>query len=241
MSKEVCIFGNGKSLEGFPFEKINRDKYDIVGTGMAFRHWDTIDWFPDIYVNVDEVVCQNPEVINFILENKCQYYIISQKAAEGLPEGKTFNMDKVFFFENLLVFPTSTLRLIRNWCSGSAAVIASLDRYRTIHLFGIDVDYVEFIPECVQEEDGTLTIETTPTSNPNYYFPDYQRAGDKYNKPNGEQVHMKSWEELSYIVEFINKMYPEYQAQITNYNTKKSISDWISTKEITDFTDTKLI
>ena len=52
---------------------------------------------------------------------------------------------------------------------------------------------------------------------------------------------MKSWEELSYIVEFINKMYPEHQAQITNYNTKTSIREWISTKPITDFTDTKLI
>ena len=76
--KEVCIFGNGKSLEGFEFNKIDREKYDIIGTGMAFRHWNKIDWFPNIYVNVDTVVCQNPEVIEFVKEEKCDFYIVSK-------------------------------------------------------------------------------------------------------------------------------------------------------------------
>jgi len=54
------------SLEGFEFQKFDRIKYDIVGTGMAFRYWNTIDWFPNIYVNVVIVVCKNPWVIEFV-------------------------------------------------------------------------------------------------------------------------------------------------------------------------------
>lgn len=232
MNKEVCVFGNGRSLQGFEFNKINRDKYDIVGTGMAFRYWDTIDWYPDIYVNVDKVVCQNEEVINFVKQDKCKYYIVSSSMLE---KEKDLNPEKVFLFESLLQFPSSTLRFVRNWCSGTSAVVASLDRYQTIHMFGFDVDYVEFIPECVEEEDGTLTIEKTPETNPNYFFDSYQREGDKYNKPNGERVHMKSWEELSYIIEFINKMYPEHKVSMTNYNSKKSISEYFTTKALEDF------
>ena len=233
--KEVCIFGNGASLRDFDFQSIDRNKYDIVGCCLAFRYWNQIDWFPDIYVNVDKVVCKNPEVIEFIKQKKCQYYILSNSIKEVWQD---YPKDgSIFFLEDLLMYPCSSFKYVRNWCSGSAAVIASLDRYRKLHLFGFDCDYVEFIPECIEEEDGTLTIERTPENNPNYFFDDYQREGDKYNKPNGKTIHMKSWEELSYIIEFINKMYPEdhTKVSITNYNSKTSISRWIRTKMMGDF------
>ena len=232
--KECCIFGNGGSLRDFDFKKIDRDKYDVIGTGMAFRHWEKIDWYPDIYVNVDSVVCQNPEVIDFVKEYKCKYYILSKSILQT-PLGADLNLEKCFFLEDLLMFPQSSFRFVRNWCSGTAAVVASLDRYRVLHLFGFDVDYIEFIPECEKNSDGTLTIKTTPTDNPNYFFDDYQREGDTYNIPNGKTVHTKSWEELSYITDFINKVYPEHQVEITNYNTKTSISRWFDTKFLTEF------
>ena len=232
MNKECCIFGNGKSLEGFEFNTINRDKYDIIGTGMAFRYWDKIDWFPDIYVNVDQVVCRNPEVIEFVKQDKCSYYILSRSMLEV---EKELNREKVFFLEDLLMFPQCSFRFARNWCSGTAAVISSLDRYKTLHFFGMDCDYVEFIPECKKNEDGTLTIERTPDNNPNYFFNDYQRAGDTYNVPNGTTIHMKSWEELSYIIEFINRMYPEHMVSATNYNSKESISEYFETKPLEVF------
>ena len=233
--KEVCIFGNGASLRDFDFQSIDRNKYDIVGCCLAFRYWNQIDFFPDIYVNVDKVVCKNPEVIEFIKQKKCQYYILSNSIKEVWQD---YPKDgSIFFIEELVMYPCSSFKYVRNWCSGSAAVIASLDRYRKLHLFGFDCDYVEFIPECIEEEDGTLTIERTPENNPNYFFDDYQREGDKYNKPNGKTIHMKSWEELSYIIEFINKMFPEdhTKVSITNYNSKTSISRWIRTKMMGDF------
>ena len=35
----------------------------------------------------------------------------------------------------------------------------------------MDCKYVEFIPECIEnEKDKTLTILETPKENPNYYF-----------------------------------------------------------------------
>jgi hypothetical protein len=175
-------------------------------------------------------------VIEFIKQKKCSFYVLSNVIKEVWHD---YPKDgSIFFIEDLLMYPMSSFKYVRNWCSGSAAVIASLDRYRKLHLFGFDCDYVEFIPECIQEQDGTLTIEKTPEHNPNYFFDDYQREGDKYNIPNGQKIHMKSWEELSYIIEFINKMYPEDQCKvdITNYNSKTSISRWINTKMMGEFT-----
>jgi hypothetical protein len=236
MNKEVCIFGNGGSLRGFDFKSIDRNKYDIVGCCLAFRYWDQIDFYPDIYVNVDRVVCKNPEVIEFIKRKKCHFYLVSNALKDvwfDYPKDGT-----VFFIEDLLQFPMSSFKYVRNWCSGSAAVIASLDRYRKLHLFGFDCDYKEILPETAENEDGTLTIVEKVENNPNYFFDDYQREGDHYNKPNGKTIHMKSWEELSYIVEFINKMWSEDECKvsITNYNSKTSISRWIPTKMMGDFT-----
>ena len=53
MTKNCLVFGNGKSIKDFDFRSIDRDKYSWIGCCLAFRHWDTIDCYPDIYVNVD--------------------------------------------------------------------------------------------------------------------------------------------------------------------------------------------
>ena len=51
MTKEIYILGNGKSLKDFDFEFL-KDK-QTVGTCLAFRYWEKIDWYPNHYVCVD--------------------------------------------------------------------------------------------------------------------------------------------------------------------------------------------
>ena len=233
MDKECIVFGNGKSLKGFDFTKINRNKYDIVGTGMAFRYWKRIKWYPDFYVNVDVVVCQNPDVIDFIRQKKCNMYIVSKSITKLAPD--MIERTDVYFIEDLTNQNNTAFKLIRNWCSGSIAVISVLNTYTRIHLFGIDCDYVEFIPECRKLDDSTLIITKSPETNPNYFFHDYQRKGDSYNIPNGNTIHMQSWKELKYIIRFLNDMYPERHIDLVNYNDKKSISEHIPTKMISEF------
>jgi hypothetical protein len=224
--KSCLVLGNGKSLENFDFNNI---KDDWIGCCLAFRYWDKINKYPNFYVNVDEVVCKNPEVIEFIKKDKCKMYLVSQTIQEVW---KDYNKDKIIFIEHLMCDPRSIFKYIRNWCSGSASVVLALDLYEDIHIAGFDCDYVEFIPECEKLEDGTLRIESTPKNNPNYFFNDYQRKGDKYNVPNGKKVHLKSWEELSEIKRHINFMFPECKRKITNYNNKKSISEYFETKSM---------
>ena len=82
--------------------------------------------------------------------------------------------------------------------------------YTDINLFGIDCNYVEFLPETERLKDNTLRITKTPLNNPNYFIDDYQREGDNYNIPNTKSVHYKSWELINKIIGNV--------VNITNYN-----------------------
>ena len=233
--KKALILGNGGSLQGFDFTSIDREKYYIIGCCLAFRFWDEIDWYPDIYVNADDVVIKNPEVIDFIKKKKCQKYIVSNKLKEvwiDYPKDGT-----ILFLQDMMCAPNSCFKYVKNWCSGSVCLIAALDISIDIHMMGIDCDYVEWLPETEKLPDGTLKITRTPRENPNYFFDSYQRAGDIYNKPNGKTVHKRSWEEAMYIYEFLQRMYPEVRPHITNYNleNKKSIREYFHTKTLDKF------
>ena len=231
--KDCIVFGNGGSLKNFDFKKIDRNKHDIIGCCLAFRFWNKINFYPDIYVNVDDIVCsRNLEVRNFVMEKKCKYYLLSDKIKNiwnDIP-----NDGSIIFIQDLIKENHKYFRYIRGYCSGSSAVLFSLGLYNNIRLAGIDCDYIELIPECKKKRDGSLKIIKTPEKNPNYFFDDYQREGDDYNVPNGTSVHLKSWEQLNYILEFINKMFPEYQKKITNFNEKKSIREYFYTRPLNE-------
>ena len=232
--KSCIVFGNGKSLENYDFKNINRDKYDIIGCCLAFRYWDKIDWYPDIYVNVDRVVCaKNTDVKDFIQKKKCKLYVLTNAIKDVWHD---YPKDgSVVFIEDLMKSHESVFKFVKTWCSGSSAVLTALDQYDDIHLAGFDCDYIEFLPETEILPDGSLRITKTPETNPNYFFNDYQREGDLYNVPNGTTVHMRSWKELSLILTFIKGMFPSYSKSVINYNDKKSISEHIQTKSMKYF------
>ena len=235
MSKGTVIIGNGASLRDFDFTKLNREKYNVVGCCLAFRHWVEIDWYPDLYINADDVVIQNPEVIDFIKMKKCKQYLVSHKLKDAWTE---YPKDgSILFLQDLMMVPQSTFKYVRNWCSGSSCLITAFDISVDIHILGMDCNYVEMIPECEELEDGTLKITKTPESNPNYFFDDYQRVGDIYNKPNGTTIHKRSWFEGRLIMEFLQQMYPECKPRVTNYSLKEvsSIREFFDTKELADF------
>ncbi len=225
---DCLVLGNGKSLQGFDFRKIN---CDWIGCCLAFRYWNKINIHPTIYVNVDTVVCQkNLEVKEYIKQKKCKKYLLSNTIKNVWSDYDEVAQDNsIIFIEDLMKDNNSIFKLVKTWCSGSSAVFYALDYYNNIHTAGFDCDYVEFIPECEKQEDGSLMITKTPSHNPNYFFDDYQRKGDKYNVPNGKSVHLKSWEELSYILNFINKMSNNNNKSVINYNNKVSISKFINT------------
>ena len=100
------VLGNGKSLEGFDFNKID---CPWVGCCLAFRYWNQINIHPDFYVNVDKVVCEkNLEVLEYIKQNKCKKYLLSEtikKLWHDYPKSGS-----IIFIEDLLKDTDSVFR-----------------------------------------------------------------------------------------------------------------------------------
>ena len=218
--KSVIIFGNGRSLKEYKFKSIPRDRYDIIGCGLAFRYWERIDWYPNVYINIDTVVCEkNKSVVSFIKKKKCDRYIVSETIKSiwhDYPKDGS-----ILFLEDMMNDESSIYNNIVNWCTGTIAAYYGLDNYDNISMAGFDCDYCEFIPECEKQEDGTLIINKTPKYNPNYFFDSYQQQGDIYNVPNGKSVHLNSWTELSNEF-FDNKTLINYNDKTTLYSLFES-------------------
>ena len=164
----ALVLGNGRSLKGFDFKSIPKG-IDTIGCGLAFRYWQEINWYPDIYVNVDIVVCeQNKSILEFIKQKKCKLYIISKSITNIWND---YPRDgSIMFFEDIRNAPNLSMSKIRHWGSGNIAVYTALDLCDNVYIAGFDCDYIEMIPECKQLDNGTLIIDKTPEYNPNYFF-----------------------------------------------------------------------
>ena len=126
------VLGNGKSLENINFKDI---KTPWVGCCLAFRYWNEINIHPTFYVNVDKVVCKNPEVMEYVKQGKCKKYLLSETIKEvwkDYPKDGT-----IIFIEEIKRDPDSIFKFSNNYCSGSSAVLFALDHYNNIDIAGL--------------------------------------------------------------------------------------------------------
>jgi hypothetical protein len=231
---KVAILGNGKSLSDIDFTKF---QFDTIGLCLAFRYWEKINWFPTHYVCIDSVVIKSniEDIKKLVINKKCDKFLFSIEIIKIFPEIQEY--DNVFYAEHLRSLPDCIFRYMPTWCSGSAAYIFSIFLgYNDISLFGIDCNYVEFLPETKKMPDGTLMITKTPDKNPNYFFDDYQRAGDNYNIPNGKRVHYQSWKDSMFMTAGITVL-GRRNIKVINYNREEneSIRKVVLTKPIKEF------
>ena len=230
MTKNIYVVGNGRSLKDFDFNFL-KDK-EWIGMCLAFRHWEEINMYPTHYVCIDHVVCNkhHKKIKDMIINNKCKTFLLTIQILDKIPEIKEFS--NVYFLEFFQGTPKNPFRNLIDWCSGTSAVTyAYILKADKIHMLGMDCNYVEFIPECVQQKDGTLKIVKTPETNPNYYFDSYQRKGDIYNKPNTERVHKESWFDLRNIIILFNVL-RQKEVRIFHYNTSNALNEYFEKIEL---------
>ena len=225
MIKKINILGNGKSLAKTDYTKLEGD---TIGLCQAFREWYRIGWFPSHYACIDSVVCKNnvKEILQMIKEKRCKKYLLSIEILKICPEIQEINetSQNIYYAEHLRTVPNCLMRYMAMWCSGSAAyIMALMEEYDDISIYGVDCNYVEFLPECEKLEDGTLRIKTTPVENPNYFFNDYQREGDVYNIPNAESCHSVSWDDAVFITSALTTL-TKKSLRVVNYNVKENTS-----------------
>ena len=160
--KDVIVIGNGRSLKEYDFKKIPRDKYDIICTGLSYRYWEKIDWWPDIYINIDNRVCMlNKSVSSFIKKKKCKKYITSNTILNVSPEFK--DDESISFFQDIILDESRIYKNIKTYGSGTISVYYALENYDNVNMIGFDCDYVEYLPETdylVKDIDNLSRNET---------------------------------------------------------------------------------
>ena len=213
---KVIVLGNGPSLKGFEFSSLSN--VDSVGMNAAYRFWERINWYPDHYVCLDDQLIEThaDAIYTLIKEKKVKTAFLIAKILDYYPDLLRFK--NVFYLEsfhtarqkrvsskgipyiNSLYFKESDSSKVT---TGAYSVrFAAHLGYKKISILGVDLRYVEIIPEAVSQDGIKLVMTETPKSNPNYFFDDYQRVGDKYNVPNpashDRNLHIAAFEVLAH-------------------------------------------
>ncbi len=214
-SEKAVVIGNGPSLRGFDFFSLSG--VDSVGMNAAYRHWERIEWYPTYYTCLDDQLIETHAnaIYNLIVSCRVKSCLLIAKILDYHPD--LIDNPNIFYLESFhkarfnreshrgITFVSS--RYFRESDSSKVTTGAYAVRfaahlgYKEISILGIDLKYVERLPEATSGEGIKLVISQTPKSNPNYFFDDYQRAGDKYNVPNpsshGSSLHVSSFEVLA--------------------------------------------
>ena len=200
MSKKdtIIIMGNGPSLSDIDFSKL--DGYDTFGLNAAYRAYERMDWWPTYHGCFDYIVTDNhrdkyQKLISDSPIKKCFYIRNYFEKSDGF---QYINLQK-YGSTNKMNSSTRDFDTFHdNGNSGAnACSVAVCLGYKKIILLGVDCNYVEFVDGS--EKDGAaLRMKETPEKNPNYWFDDYQQAGDEYNVPRGEEFHLPTWNMFAY-------------------------------------------
>ena len=213
---KCVVIGNGPSLRGMDLTRLS--SVDTIGMNAAYRYWDRIAWYPTHYACLDDELIETHhlEIARLIDEGRCKSAFLSGHFLihhpEAADDGRYVFLDEFipYWFERRgkqfgLQFrpsePAFQSSQMSKLTTGSHAVRYAIWRgYTDIALIGIDLRYVERLPESVAGEGIRLSMAQTPDHNPNYFFDDYQRAGDRFNVPNpdahGGDLHLASFRAL---------------------------------------------
>jgi len=211
----AIVIGNGPSLRGFDLRRLGG--FDTLGMNAAYRHWDRIGWYPTHYCCLDDQLVQthHAEIDRLYSEGLVKHFFLEGGFFElhperlGNPAFLSFDQVSPYWhrtrgqrlgisFTDHPEFHSADLSKVT---TGSYAIrYMAMNGHKRIALMGIDLKYVEVLPEARPTEGVGLIMTETPSINPNYFFDDYQQAGDRYNVPNpavhSGDLHPRSFELL---------------------------------------------
>lgn len=241
LREKICVvLGNGPSLRGFDFHRLQG--VATLGMNAAYRHWDRIGWYPKHYACLDDqlIKTHHVEIDRLYRDGLVKTLFVHGSYFDhhperlGNPDFTSLDQTSGYWYRQrgkqqglaqLYDRPAFRMSDTSKITTGSHAVryVANLG-YESIELLGIDLRYVELLPEAEKTEGVGLVIRKTPKSNPNYFFDGYQQTGDLYNIPNPEvhqgRLHERAFELIS--VDFANNGVP---CQVFNGNRQSILSD----------------
>jgi hypothetical protein len=200
----VIVLGNGPSLRGVDLWSLA--EFPTIGMNAAYRYWRKLDWFPTYYCCLDEVVVEShvDSISRLIEDGRIQKFFLSgrflQLRPQYLHDTRIVDLDRVsqeWFIQRGEQLGKSRIHHAAFYScfpglitTGAWAVRwATMLGYSHIYLMGIDGQYTERLPETQDLGSYRLRMTATPERNPNYFFDDYQEAGDEFHLPNPLSGH----------------------------------------------------
>lgn len=182
--KKAAIVCNGPSLRGFDFA-CKLKGYVSFGMNLAYRYWDVVGWYPDYYSCLDRVVgMAHLEDIERLVYNASGYGIKGFLLRHNVVVALRLQYNElVQDFDVLVAEDASFFRGYWANTGSLSAAWAAMKGYRRLVLLGADASYIKYVEGAVHMSELVLKVQTQPTSNPNYFFDDYQRKGDIYHVP----------------------------------------------------------
>jgi hypothetical protein len=184
-NKTVILLGNGPSAKDVDFKKLS---FPTIGMNVAYRYWEKIDWYPDIYccLDVELIKSHFNNILHMIQQNKCHHYFLRKKFKDLCKEN---NIDiiqtNIYYLEEMehILFESN-----KHITTGAYSLrFALFLGYTDIRLIGIDSNYVNFVTNSKKKntiKTSTALEITENAASVNYFYSDYQKKGDVYNIPN---------------------------------------------------------
>jgi len=191
MKRIAIIIGNGKSVTPLVEDNFKSipNSVDTYGTGVAFRYYEKINWWPTYYGIFD------PKVVNHHKE-KLQKFLLD----EHNPVKTWFLCDNLC--KDHFQDPYKKLKLVQHYSTGPGVTKEAIKKgYDEIWLIGIDNRYIwkkEYVKKIGTGigNDNRVEFIVDLKDNPNYGFPYYQMKGDvfsfEFNSNDGEVKYMHS-------------------------------------------------
>ncbi len=187
----VLVIGNGPSASLVNFDTIKRFRIPTCGMNSAYRLWERIDYRPTYYICMDSVVIKShaPAICNLIDENRIQQFFLRNEFLDLYPRFR--DHPRITWFDEMR--SESDRLFTTNWITTGSWSLRWMVHlgYKLISVIGVDANYQEVLKEATKAGKIELSINQTPKYNPNYFFDDYQQAGDEYNIPNDPQYVAK--------------------------------------------------
>jgi len=195
INQSVVVLCNGSSMKNIDFKVLS--VLPCIGMNAAYRYWQRIDIYPDYYLCLDTVVTESiKNEIYQLIQNRAhnciKLFFLRKIILTSYPD--LAQVPEIQFFEDYIKSPYFE-GITHMLTTGSfAALLGAMLGYKRIYLLGIDLNYVQQIPEAKNVQGYVLEMAETPQTNPNYFFNDYQRKGDRFNIPDSTpDLHYQSW------------------------------------------------
>lgn len=181
--KSIDILGNDKTLQSYDFN----NKKIKLGMNVAYRYWEKINIYPNIYVSLDDVLTpyHADNIHKLIQSKKIDIFVLHEKYFDIYPNDEY--LENVFNY-SILKSELYLLNSSPHITTGlfSIRLVLSMG-FKTLNIYGMSGKYVNFLPESEQVTNNgktVLKIIKEIKNNPNYFFDEYQKIGDIYNIPN---------------------------------------------------------